>query len=237
MNRVFSVASFASLALAHTTLAGPPPEPHFDIWLRPVNGQIVTGSITEGTPGDPIEDVFRVFGAELGEDPSFPFSATEPGLQALAGPETAGMVWTFDILDSLTLWNGGGFSATDETMLIEFGPASASTAGGAGPGFGFTGFADGLLHDHFDFTLDGAAPVIGSDPDPGIYLLALSMRGQNGQTQYESSLPFYIVFNLGQSEEDHDAAIDWVQANLVPSPSAIPLLLAGLMVASRRRRS
>jgi hypothetical protein len=37
------------------------------------------------------------------------------------------------------------------------------------------------------------------------------------------------------SEEEHDAAIEWVELNLVPAPGAIALLgLAG--VAGRRRR-
>jgi uncharacterized protein (TIGR03382 family) len=50
-----------------------------------------------------------------------------------------------------------------------------------------------------------------------------------------SSDVFYAVFNLGMSEEDHAAATEWVEVNLVPTPAAFALLgLAGLV--SRRRR-
>jgi len=222
------VSSFSSPAFA-----GPPPEEHFDIWLRPVNGQIVTGSITEGTPGTPLNEVERVFGAELGEDPLFPFSAFEPGFQALAGPLTAGMTWSFNITSPLGQWNGNGFDLPDETMRLDFGPATATTGAGFVPGFSFNGFSDGLIHEHFDFTL---LPGAVGDPDAGIFLLALEFSGVNGATSYAASDPVYLVFNLGQSEEDHEAAIEWVQGNLVPAPGALSLLALSVLSIGRRRR-
>lgn len=222
--------------LCSTAHGGPPPEEHFDIWLRPVDGRIVTGSISEGTPGTPIEEEVRVFGAELGEDVQFPFSTSEPGIQALAGDETAGMVYTFSITDALGAWNGNGFDDAVETMLIEFGPASVTTGAGFVDGFSFNGLPDGLLHDHFDFTLQGGSPLAGTDPQPGVYLLGLTMRGVNGNVVYEPSLPFWIVFNLGQDETTHDAASDWVENNLVPAPGGLILLTLAFGAQSGRRR-
>jgi hypothetical protein len=67
----------------------------------------------------------------------------------------------------------------------------------------------------------------------GIYLLALSMEGVSPGLLESPS--FYVVFNLGQSEEDHDAAIDWVHANLVPVPSMLLVLGAAVLVRPRRR--
>jgi len=226
------VSSFSFSAPAPAP-AGPPPEEHFDIWLRPADGRIVTGSITEGTPGSPINEVERVFGAELGEDAQFPFSAFEPGIQALGGSLTAGMTWSFNIVSPLGQWNGNGFNVPDETMQLDFGPASATTGAGYVPGFSFTGFPDGLLHDHFDFTL---LPGGVGDPDAGIYLLALQFAGVNSATSYAASDPVYLVFNLGQSEEDHDAAIEWVQGNIVPAPGTFLLLTLGILSTGRQRR-
>jgi hypothetical protein len=45
---------------------------------------------------------------------------------------------------------------------------------------------------------------------------------------YDTSASFWVVFNLGMSEEEHGAAIAWAEANLVPAPSAcVLLILAG----------
>ncbi len=211
---------------------------HFDIWLQPVGSTIVTGSITEGTPGKPINALERVFGAELGEDIAFPYSAFEPGFQSLASPLTAGMIWSFNIVASLGTWTGKGFDAASETMTIDFGPASATTGAGFVSGFSFTGFADGLMHDHFDFTLNPGSPLAGAAPADGIYLLTLEFLGVNGAIAYSASDPVFLVFNLNMDEREHEAAIEWTQQNLAPAPGALAMLaMTGLFAARGRRRS
>lgn len=211
---------------------------HFDIWLQPVGSTIVTGSITEGTPGTPISAIERVFGAELGEDIAFPYSAFEPGFQSLAGPLTAGMVWSFNIVSTLQVWNGSGYNTASETMTIDFGPASATTGAGFVNGFSFTGFADGLMHDHFDFTLNPDSPLAGAAPADGIYLLTLEFLGVNGAISYAASDPVFLVFNLNMDERDHEAAIEWTQQNLVPAPGVLAMIaLTGVLGMRSRRRS
>jgi hypothetical protein len=227
-----------ALSASSIAFASPPKEEHFDLWLQAADGpsgpHIVTGSITEGTP---ISEIERVFGAELGKDVAFPFSTDEPGLQALAGPLTAGMTWSFNIVSALGQWNGSdGFTTPSETMLIEFGPASAQTDGGFVGGFNFTGQPDGLLHEHFEFTLQGGT-LGGADPADGIYLLTLEFLGVNGTTSYAASDPVFLVFNLNMSEEAHDEAIQWVQDNLVPAPGVMAMLMGFGLIRSRRRRS
>lgn len=234
-HRLFIVSASASCILSASAFAGDK-EAHFDIWLQPIGSRIVTGSITEGSPGNPVSAIERIFGAELGEDDAFPHSATEPGIQALAGPLTAGMTWSFNIVQSLGAWNGAGFDPAAETMTIGFGPASATTASGFVPGFNFTGEPTGLLHDHFDFTLNAASPLSGGAPGDGVYLLALEFLSVNGSTSYAASDPVFIVFNLGMDEEMHESAIEWTQQNLVPAPAPLALLALAIGIAPRRRR-
>jgi hypothetical protein len=46
---------------------------------------------------------------------------------------------------------------------------------------------------------------------------------------------FYVVFNLGMSEVEHEAAAVWVESNLVPAPGAIALFAVTALVRRRRR--
>lgn len=184
-------------------------EEHFDVWLRVVettSGTFVieTGSITEGDPGDPLAERWRVFPAELGEDPQFPFSAVEPGFQLLASPETENQVLGFSIASPVLRWTGATFVADGSTLEFGFGPASASSGAGPEPGFEFSANAQGFIHDHFDQTLLGPG---GGDPEPGIYIVGLSMAGVSPVVG--ASLPFYYCYNLGLDEEDHEAACEY----------------------------
>jgi len=201
-------------------------EEHFDVWFRDVDGQIVTGSRFEDFS---IRSQYeRVFGGEFGEDPLFPFNADEPGFQAF--DFAPGTSFRVNATDALGVWNGGGFDLADETMGVAFEGSSFTTGVGPVNGFTFDTDSDGDLHDHFELTLNGAS---GNDPDVGIYLLSLSV-GYDGDPASFSD-PFFFVMNLGEDEASHEAAIDWVNANLVPTPGGLLLLgAAGLM--GRRRR-
>ena len=74
--------------------------------------------------------------------------------------------------------------------------------------------------------------VSGADPTNGIYLVSLNATS----SQYAASDTFLFVFNLGESEEDHDAAMDWVNTTLVPGPAGMLAFLGGISMGSRRRR-
>lgn len=197
----FIVTSF-SLAASNALWAGSPEQPHFDCWIRVVKGGIATGSIGEG--GDPVSTDWRAFGADLGEDEQFPFSATEPGFQLIASAQTVNQVLAFDVTGPVQRWTGNGFAPFGETMIIQFGPASVVTATGPIAGFQFAADERGAIHDHFDFTLVGWD---GCDPAPGVYLLGLTLAGV--APPLVASKPFYFVFNFGQDEVAHDAAIEY----------------------------
>lgn len=202
-------------------------EAHGDVWIQSLGGQFTTGIVAED--GTPIESAHRVFGAEFGEQPGDPFLAIEPGFQAFDGSFSPFSQFRVDIDGAVTSWNGSGFSSASETMTLEFGPQSMTS--GAGPVEGFTMSMDseGGFHGHFDIILNGA----GSDPATGVYLLPLTIADPtNG---IGTSDTFWFVMNNGASEIEHDAAMEWVEANLVPTPAAWALL--GLAAVRRRRRS
>lgn len=196
--RSLIVASL-SVSFAAPSFAGAK-APHFDIWLHVVDARIVTGSITEGTPGKPLDEFVRVFGADLGEDPKFPFAATEPGFQSLPGRDTAGAIFSFDIPGEVLAWTGSSLVANAHTFTVAFGPASVTSSSGPVEGFAFAAQQSGLLHDHFDFTLNGVASAA---PEVGVYVLPVTFSGE--LPVYATSPTLWLVFNNGASEEEHDA--------------------------------
>lgn len=72
------------------------------------------------------------------------------------------------------------------------------------------------------------------DVAEGFYLIEFDISGSAA----DRSLPFWIVFKFGESfsESDHDAVIDWVNDNVVPTPGTAGLMLLAGVIASRRRR-
>ena len=192
---------------------------HADIWVTAVGGQLVTGGWDHDT-GVVINPDQRVFEGELGLDPSFPFSGDEPGI----GSDLVGASVRLNVLNTLGAWNGAGFDFSSSMLTVGYGGQSADTASG-----GFVSFAvTAGLDLHPEYTLSGPGA---SDPANGIYL-ATFFFASNGLAD---SQVFWAVLNLGMSEEDHEAAVEWVEMNLVPAPSAIALLgVAGLL---RRRRA
>ena len=174
----------------------------------------------------------RVFGSDFpGSGANFNFT-DEPGFDNEPGTFPANSMVGFNILDSLSIWNGNGFDAldpnTEETMTLNNGALTAETDTGFVPGFGLSVSGDGSWHRHIGFTLNNVTAQ-----DSGVYLLNLELWHDGG---IDNSDSFWIVFNLNEDETVHDAAIDWVGANLVPAPGALALFGAIGLVARKRRR-
>jgi hypothetical protein len=185
-----------------------------DVWISSVGGALVTGGY-DHTTETVINPSQRVFAAEFGVDPTFPFSTDEPGFTS----DLVGSTLTVNLLQGLGRWNGSGFDAATSSLFASYGGQDASSVGGGS--FGFLVTEDLDLHP--EFTL--------ANPLAGIYLASFTVSAAGLST----SETFYVLFNLGSDEADHDAAIEWVESNLIPAPGALALLgLAGL--ASRRRR-
>ncbi|MHC5113798.1 MAG: hypothetical protein ACYTGP_05160 [Planctomycetota bacterium] len=212
---IMMLALAGLLLPASSGLAGPKKKEHFDVWVRVDGSTLRTGRITED--GIPQEPEWRVFGAEFGEDPQFPFNADEPGFQLEDGTVTPGELFHFVMPDKLTRWTGDGLEATAETMTVSFGPGNTTTGAGFADGFDLA--ADGLggFHSHFELTINpGALP----EPTDGIYVLPLIWAGKGGS--FTGTPTFWFVMNLNMPEEDHDAAMDWVQENLADPPARCP---------------
>ncbi len=219
ITRARTVAILASTALLAATpaLADEGKEPHLDLWISTAGGTLVTGGWDHLT-GEVVAPSLRVFEAEFGIDPLFPFATDEPGI----GSDLVGTTLTMNLLAGLGRWNGAGFDATDAVLAASYGGQGASTvAGGA-----FSFLVGEGLDLHPEYTLAGA----GGDPSDGIYLASFTVSA----AQYGTSETFWVVFNLNLDEEAHEAATAWVEANLVPAPGAFALL--ALAAARGRRR-
>lgn len=197
-------------------------EVHLDPYVWAQNGRIEIGAWDDDANAL-YAPSYRVFGAELGEDPEFPFSIDEPGIRS----NLNGLTFSLDLDAGLQAWNGSAFGASTASMSVAYGGSAIGTAGGGSLSF-LVG--DGF-HAHPDFTLSGLG---GADPTPGIYLISFTVSSVG----YGTSDRFWIAFNLGMSEADHDASKDWVETNLVPAPGALaPIGLALLGSRGRRRRA
>lgn len=235
INRSFVLCAAAPAAfLASVSYGGPAEEEHFDVWVQVEGNQIRTGSFQEDLGGDIFTPGVRVFGVELGEiSPNF---ADDPGFYSESLP--AGFELGFNMTESLRVWNGSDFSQTassDMTAWFAFGvPGSPSATtpaspGGFTPGFNFaTADGTGFIDDHPEFVLNAPAT-------DGVYLLQLELT--TTASGILNSEPFWIVFNQNSDEETHDAAIEWVETNLVPTPGGTCLIAPAALFASRRRRA
>jgi len=219
-SRLAAVAA-VGLLFCESHAAADEGEVHPDAFVWQSGGQLRTASWDHDT-GAIINPNERVFSADFGEDPEFPFSIEDPGF----GSNLVGTTLSINVLSGLSRWTGSEFASFAGAAISgEYGGSSGSSASGGSFSFLVTEGLD--LHPNF--TISGDA---GNDPIAGIYLLAM----QASASGFNSSDTFWVVFNLGSDEADHDAAIDWVQGNLVPAPGAVALLVLAGATRGRRRR-
>ena len=229
MSKMVLTGIAASFLITPAIFAGAEEEEaHNDVWVFVEDGRIKTGS------ADVDESIFethvRVFESELGEvTPNF---TDEPGF--FSQTLTAGTTIGFNIVDSLRVWNGTDFNTTasvDMTLWQAFGiPGSPSSTTPGSPGTEVGGFdfatadALGMIDDHPDFVLNAPAT-------DGIYLLTLELTSPG----LDKSLPIFLVLNQNMSEEMHEAAAEYAEAN-VPAPGTAALAGVAALGLVRRRR-
>ncbi len=195
-----------------------------DVGLLITDGRIVTGIVEDGPGGEFVVPGQRVFAGEMFEFGGSIF-ADGPGLFAAAG-EFPDSDLVFDFASPVQRWDGSTFVSATQTYTLEFGPLSAtSPLAGSAPGFGI-GVGPAGFDEHYDFFLN--------DPETGVYLLALDLSSSD--SGIGSALTTYLVFNNGDDERAHDAAITYVEDVIIPAPASLAVLGLGAL-AMRRRRS
>ena len=226
---------------------------HADILVQRDGSKLVTG--TTAHDDEPHSIGSRVFEMELdgffaSGDPGFNAvtnTAVPVGYQALPGstaltlsivPETIG-----SLSSNLFYWDGvgddvsfGAVPAGNTFHLQRFSPTQDVAADGSNTASGTfhiqTATSSGGVHFHPAYLLDGPGDAA---PAEGIYLLPFQLR----MSGLESSETAYFVVHsggAGVSEEAHEAAVGWVESNVVPEPSGAALVLLGGGVILARRR-
>ena len=241
-----------AIAIGATTSAALAQHDHADILVQRDGERLVTGTanLTDGqfTIGQ------RVFEMELDtffacSDPGFNAvtGANVPaGYQALPGNTALSLSVVPQAIGSLSAnlfyWDGmgevsfGAVPAGNTFHLQRFSPAQDVIADGSnatsGPFHIQNTSAEGAVHFHPAYLLDGPGDAA---PAAGIYLLPfqLAMSGLES-----SDTAFFVIHSgAGVSEEAHEAAVAWVEGNVVPEPSAAALaLLGGIVTLARRGR-
>ena len=224
---MFSTQSFSKPAMALTlsTLVcsfAIADEEHYDIGVWNDNGTLMTGGFDHDTETLAVQNL-RVFEAEFGEDPTFPYSTDEPGIGGVAADIglMEGSVIEMNVSAGLGVWNGSGFNyGTANSMTIDYGPTSVDTVTGGTLNF--------LVTEDFDLH-----PIwsVNEQAAPGAYLVELT-AAMDG---YNTSESFYVVFNLGLDEEAYEESVDWVNDNIIPAPGVLALLGMGGLAVRRRR--
>lgn len=230
----------AILAVPSVLLAGPPKPHHGDIGVSIVDDRLITSFVEGGGARVGLGAAERVFESELGSVEYGPFGNDEPGYTSNALP--AGFNLGFNILSELKRWNGSAFDGSiAETMQIARflgtpGEESRETSSGFVGGFLFASADENnFIDEHMSHVLQGAPVTRGfADPSDGVYLLELELFTDT--PGIANSDPYWIVFNMNQSEADHEAAVDYVRNVIVPAPaSALAMCLAPLCVRRRPR--
>lgn len=232
--RTTTIALLAAAAFTATASAGEPHDHEHeggDYGLTIVDGVVAVG-IGDHDEGH-VEDLGeRVFLADM-EISGTNWFADEPGIFIEEADLADNTQVGFTLTDSLLYWDGTGpvnFTQASHAMTLQFGPFSATTSndGSEVAGFSINYDADavGGFDEHYDHILDGSAAQ-------GIYLLS----SRFSLTGALDSDVIFTVFNAGLDEELHEEAAEYVESVLVPAPSALALLSAGMLGATRRRRS
>lgn len=228
--KLYEVMTLASLAFATTAFAQ-----HTDIRAFVGDGRIQTAGFVDST--STVLPNMRVFGYDFGEYADQPYFAQDPGFNAGAGsglPGGSQLLFNVVGADSLGLpanlsyWNGVGDVAftsapTEESITLNFGGQNRVVDDSVSFVNGFslqTVGAAGTVHRHLNTFLHGGT----GNPAAGIYLLSLEL--ESSDASIAKSLPFFLLYNNGLSEDSHDLAMDWVQRNLVV-PEPVSLVTVG----------
>ena len=156
----------------------------------------------------------------------------------------AGAFLGVNILESLFFWDGSAPADPGAAFITvlggedgDAGPVDAVVDGSSGvftPDYSTLQLvldqadADGDAHDHFDYII--------SNGETGAYGLVMSLT--TDAAGFEDSIPFGILINNGLSDADFEAGVEFFNAQVVPLPAGVWLLLSGFgLLAAKTRRA
>jgi uncharacterized protein (TIGR03382 family) len=206
-----------------------------DIGLLLDGDRIVT-ALADDESGEFTSIGERVFGGEIdfvsnvGDGPGF-FTTDGPTLPGGFTPFAAGTTISYQTNGAIMAWDGASFVSTSNRLrqiqipgVLEI---LSPTDGSVTPGFEYA-YSGGDFDEHPDYAMEDGGT-------PGIFLWSVSFAASDGSGVFATSDFAWVVFNFGMTEEEHELALEWAEAN-IPSPGALAALGLGLAAGSRRRR-
>ncbi|MEO0477358.1 MAG: PEP-CTERM sorting domain-containing protein, partial [Planctomycetota bacterium] len=181
------------------------------------------------------------------------FVTNLPGFDTSAGLFSTGSTVGIDITtptllsESLMRFDGSGLVSTAVDLQASF-DTSFTRTDGTNSGSAILSlpvFSSGLgeqdagrWHRHYVWALYEGLDGNSGDllaPSNGVYVLELDVV--TDESGIDASDPLFIVFGVGVPESQTDAALEYVENNVVPEPTSALALLAGAgLIAVRRRR-
>lgn len=200
-----------------------------DVGVALLNNRLVTGIVDDSSGSQVVVPGVRVFGAEMGL--TVPGFGEDPGFFASNGTLAVGSGLGFNIMGAVRKWDSGmgTFVAASETFRLErpdgtvFVDSPLTNTFTAG--WAFTVGA-GDFDDHPNYYVQNRV-------DAGIYLLELNLYSTVSTIANSDS--FWLVINDGADEADHEAAIEYTENVIVPTPASAGVALMGLLALRRRR--
>ena len=207
-----------------------------DIEIEVENGQLGT----HGAGHSQTSTGYGIFEGDFRDLAGGPYATNAPGFDSHAGTFASNDIIGYKAVGSLWSWTGDNWTnSTSATITLTgslFENTSWNSSGVSGDAIGALGQAgsSGNIHEHLDFKISSSSGL----PAVGAYFVTLQLISADWNNsfdgivqgdKYETSNPFYLVFNNGLSAGAFHDSVHGLQAMAaVPEPSSYALMFIGL---------